>query len=131
MITARRFLYGVKMKLDKKLTIALLETIVNFPVGFLMEPLDRIPPCEFVESFPQEICNDLMHGVLLAHIYILSNSGMIYPQFTLETLQELTQYHSNIKCDSTDFWHHVLPKCLAHYTLTVQGYDYLEKLQQE
>lgn len=122
------------MKFNKKIAVALLEGIVKFPVGFLIEMQDDIPPNEFVDLFSEELCENHVFSNTLAHLYIMSNSGLIYPQFTLETFRELVQYQVDRRDQrwaQSDFWHHELPKRLSHHTLTVQGYEYLEKLQQE
>ena len=123
------------MKFDKKLAVEILEMISKFPVGFLLcESPDHVPDEEFIELIPCEMYQASNFSRMLAHIYILSHSGLIFPQMELKTLQELDDLRVR-NMDNDDaihtFRNYTVPGYLMHYTLTVQGYDYLEELQRK
>ena len=123
------------MLFDKKLAVDILEIIARFPVGFLLcETPDHVPEGEFIEIIPEEMFESQNFTRMLAHLYVMSHSGLIFPQFNLSTLQEVYEIYSKTRMNRndnfsirTDFCNHIFPSYLMHFSPTVQGYEFLEK----
>jgi len=117
------------MKFNETLAIELLCIIENIPSDVLLNDVEKIH---------SDILNNIMlpkpkdnlsteklfewGSDVLVHLYILSNSGLIHPPMDLQTLRNLKEifYTGN-----EGYLFKQLP--LTQYTLTVQGYDYLER----
>ena len=82
------------MQFDKKLAREILEIIADFPVDFLFYASpDKAAPGNFIDRISKEICDKVDFRDMLAHLYILSHSGLIYPRLDLKALQKLKDQH--------------------------------------
>jgi hypothetical protein len=114
------------MEYHKEIAVNILKIIVRFPTDVILRPETFKRQGSLTHFIPEQLHNQYTAEDILTHLYIVSRSGLIFPQIKIEELREFVK--DNI-IDNANFWDEVLPKYLANYTLTVQGYEYLEEHQ--
>ena len=97
------------MNFDKKIAATVLELLEKFPPDII---LGRTPPGGWACLIPDGLHKQLTSTNILTHLYILSNSGLVFPQMCSNTIQQLVR---DSAIDHGSFWRNELPQHLARY----------------